>query len=85
MSLKHMKSLMVLVVGILAVGCLTPEQKQQKALRDSVVGEYEHKRSDGTIVKAVILENGVREWYENGENQGESKWSILLTFTSTQR
>ena len=57
MSLKHMKSLIVLVVGLLAVGCatvkdicvhlgaskpITPEQKQ-KVLRDSVVEEYEWK------------------------------------------
>ena len=37
-----MKTLIVLVVGLLAVGCekkLTPEQK----LRESVLGEYEDK------------------------------------------
>ena len=30
-----MKALIILVVGILAVGCATPEQKQKKALRAS--------------------------------------------------
>jgi len=99
MSLKHMKSLIVLVGGLLAVGCetplpqrpivtlpqeslpplpvteLTPEQKQ-KALRDSVVGEYEFK-ADGVTGKQVYLENGIREWYENGKKQTENKWSIV--------
>ena len=67
--------LIVLVVGLMAVGCLTPEQKQ-KTLRDSVVGEYEFKL-DGTTRKAVLLENGVYELYENGEKQTEHKWSIV--------
>ena len=38
-----MKALIILVVGLLSVGCLTPEQKQ-KAFRDSVLGEYEIKK-----------------------------------------
>ena len=90
MSLKHMKSLIVLVVGLLTVGCATmkdvcvqlgiskpntPEQKQ-KTLRDSVVGEYEFK-ADGVTGKQVYLENGIREWYENGKKQTEGKWSIV--------
>ncbi len=68
-----------LIIGLLVVGCLTPEQKQQEALRDSVVGEYEFKSDiiDGYTIKYVLLENGVRVWWENGENQGESKWSIV--------
>ena len=74
MSLKHMKSLIVLVVGLLAVGCLTPEQKQ-KALRVSVAGEYERKWKDRTD-KLVLLDNGVREWYINGRKENEAKWSI---------
>ena len=68
-----MKSLMVLVVGLLAVGCATvkdicvqlgiskpntPEQKQ-KTLRDSVVGEYEWKRGDGYTQKWCFMERYV--------------------------
>ena len=75
MPLKHMKSLIVLVLGLLAVGCLTPEQKQ-KILRDSVVGEYGFKHPNGTTIKLVFLENGVRKWYENGEKPVELKWTI---------
>ena len=69
-------TLIVLIVGILAVGCLTSEQKQ-KALRDSVVGEYKIKRKDGVTDKAVFLDNGIYEYYANGNKIGEeSKWSI---------
>ncbi len=84
MSLKHVKSLIVLVVGLLAVGCgktepikeLTPEQKQ-KALRDSVVGEYEFKDENGNPYTFVFLENGVREYYLNGKKRRGNKWSIV--------
>ena len=71
-----MKSLIVLVVGLLAVGCvtLTPEEK---ALRDSVIGEYEHKKPNGYTIKHVYLENGIREWYDNGKKVLEVKWSIV--------
>ena len=70
-----MKSLIVLVVGLLSVGCCTMNP-EQKSLRDSVIGEYELK--DGTDThKTVLLENGVREWYKNGKKTGESKWSIV--------
>ena len=49
-----MKLLIMLAVGLLAVGCLTPEQKQ-KRLRDSVVGTYERNDDgDGSTVKADI-------------------------------
>ena len=77
MSLKHMKSLIVLVVGLLAVGCLTPEQKQ-KTLRDSVVGTYERNDDgDGSTVKAVFLDNGIVEGYRDGEKDDEGKWKII--------
>ena len=97
---KHMKALIVLVVGLLSVGCatvkdigvhlgigtpsstkvepvkeLTPEQKQ-KALRDSVIGEYEGD-IDGGTVKFVVLGNGVLEMYFNGKMIAERKWSIV--------
>ena len=73
-----MKTLIVLVLGLLAVGCatLTPEQKKLEALRDSVVGEYEWKSKDGNTYKKVFLDNGIEEYYINGKKQWELKWSI---------
>ena len=83
MSLKHMKSLIVLVVGLLAVGCETPMPEEKKALeqkpkslRDSVVGEYELKTENGNTYKYIYLDNGIREYYINGKKQIELKWSI---------
>ena len=62
-----MRTLIILVVGLLAIGCLSPEQKQ-KALMDSVVGVYElyWKGWGGTgeighTYKFVLLDNGILE------------------------
>jgi hypothetical protein len=71
-----------LIIGLLVIGCLTPEQKQWqewgqvKALRDSVVGEYEYKKRGH---KFVFLENGTAEGYVHGNRQKaeEYKWSIV--------
>ena len=71
-----MKYLIAIFIMLVAVGCLTPEQKQ-KALRDSAVGEYEGKSPFGRYLKLVFLENGVRERDANGKKQGEYKWSIV--------
>ncbi len=78
------RTLIILIVGLLSVGCETPKQKalmltpeEQKALRDSVVGEYEYKSVDGFTRKLVFLENGVYEWYVNGRKQTKRKWSIV--------
>ena len=84
--------LIVLVLGLLAVGCATmkdicvqlgiskpntPEQKQ-KTLRDSVVGTYERNDDgDGSTVKAVFLDNGIVEGYRDGEKDDEGKWKII--------
>ena len=69
-----MKILTLMILGLLVVGCLTPEQKQ-KALRDSVVGEYEWKKGGD---KKVFLENGTAEGYVNGKKLKEVfKWSIV--------
>jgi len=79
-----MKPLLVLIVCLLAVGCatLTPEQKQ-KALRDSVVGEYEFERTKNILggagrYKYVFLENGAWENYKfsNNTKTERSKWVI---------
>ena len=70
--MKHI----TLIIGLLVVGCLTAEQKQ-KALRDSVVGEYEDTKG-GDTAKLVFLENDVAEGYWNGKKkEGEAKWSIV--------
>ena len=53
----------------------TPEQKQE-ALKDSVVGEYEHKYEDGYKMKYVFLKNGNVEWHSNDKNIGEEPWTI---------
>ena len=77
MSLKHMKSLIVLVVGLLAVGC-GKTKLQQEVLRDSIIGEYEHKSEPGDPSTYVFLENGIIEGYVNGKKQKEKyKWSIV--------
>jgi len=68
------KTLIVLIVGILAVGCLTSEQKQ-KALRDSVVGEYEQVAKD--THKLFLIENGKAELQVNGEKPHVGGWSIV--------
>ena len=66
----------VLVVGLLVVGCLTPEQKQ-KALRDSVVGEYEFKDEKDTRFRMRVLENGVlKSNIKDKQREEDFKWSI---------
>ena len=65
-----MKTLIILVVGLLSVGCLTPEQKQ-KALRDSVVGEYI--AGDGKIILGDDGEYGM--YYFKGPPYGVWKLS----------
>jgi|TARA_B100001971_G_scaffold210412_1_gene235864 hypothetical protein len=73
---KVMQKALILIMGILAVGCLAPEQKQ-KDLRDSVVGEYEYMNTVGDIHKAVFLDDGIVEEFENGRKLVESKWAIV--------
>jgi hypothetical protein len=75
-----------LIIGLLVVGCetLTPEQKQQKALRDSVVGEYGTKFKNASV-KTVFLKNGIVEAYRSAMVDGaasfskvsEHKWEIV--------
>ena len=80
MSLKHMKSLIVLVVGLLAVGCGQPEgygtllhqQRYQKKLEKKVVGSYEAKKS----AKHVLLENGKSETWILGVKRHGGTWKI---------
>ena len=85
------KTLIVLMVGMLAVGCgeteqpvNTDEDKTQKqtpakeltAEEKKVVGTYELKE-DGFTFRGVLLENGVAEGYQNGEKVEDTKWSIV--------
>ena len=80
-----MKNLLILITIMLVGGCgkdketpvkeLTAEEK--KALRDSVVGEYELKYK-GNTSRQVFLENGIRELYANGKLASDpNKWSIV--------
>ncbi|MDP7011160.1 MAG: hypothetical protein QF685_07260 [Verrucomicrobiota bacterium] len=71
-----MKHVLLMMAAMLVVGCLTPEQKQ-KALRDSVVGEYEYMNTVGDIHKGVFLDSGMFEEFENGKKLVESKWAIV--------
>ena len=77
-----MKVLISIVIGLLVVGCLTPEQKQKNVLRSSVAGEYEYRNEVGYTVKHVYLENGRRVFYINGKKYlrytgAGDKWSIV--------
>ena len=70
-----MKNSITILFVLVAVGCLTPEQKQ-KRLRDSVAGEYEYKYPNGTTHKQVFQKD-VFQMYTNGKKQLEGKWSIV--------
>ena len=48
---------------------------KELTLREKVVGEYESKM-DGDTGRLVLLENGIKELYLNGEKGLESTWSI---------
>ena len=66
-----MKSLIVLAVGLLTVGCatLTPEEK--------VVGEYEYIDDNGNAHKYVLQESGVAEFYwSDRKSHIKRKWKI---------
>ena len=65
-----MKSLIVLVVGLLSVGCGNSAEKK-------VVGEYEYKDEDGDTRKWAFLDNGIVERHSDGKKQREFKWSIV--------
>ena len=40
-------------------------------------GEYEATLEDGHTYQFVFLKNGIVEWYLNGINKREYKWSIV--------
>ena len=63
------KTLIVLIVGLLAVGCAsTPTMK-------SVAGAYE---ASVNAIGALLLENGIAWTYLDGEKRGPSgQWKII--------
>ena len=64
------KTLIVLIVGMLAVGCAsTPTMK-------SVAGTYEGQGAFGHNERIVIFENGIGEYYKNDEKGSKIKWKI---------
>ena len=83
--LRNMKpTLIILIVGLLAVGCGQPEgygtllhqQRYQKKLEEKVVGSYEKPSPIGMERKLVLLENGKVETYKNGEKRKDGTWKI---------
>ncbi len=71
------RTLIVLVVGLLAVGCGGSKYSRSLTLEEKkVVGEYEYNDRRG-VSKAVLLNNGVYEEHENGKKTRENKWSII--------
>ena len=85
-----MKSLIVLIAGLLVVGCETPlpqrpksnsvkqlTLEEKKALRDSVAGTYEV-TIDGDTGNLVLLANGKVKFYDgNGEKDKEGTWKLV--------
>ena len=73
----------ILVIGLLVVGCGTPADNTTKptpqmglTLSEKVVGTYEIKEG-GETYRAVFLANGFVEDYENGKKlENKSKWKI---------
>ena len=77
-----MKILITVLIGLLVVGCGTPEGNVteeatvKQLTTDDVVGSYEHKREKLTF-RAVLLNNGVAEHYLNDTKIDEDKWRIV--------
>ena len=65
-----MKPLLVLIVGLMAIGCATtPTMK-------SVAGTY-NATFDGDTGNLVLLKNGTVESYKNGKKIEEGKWKLV--------
>ena len=53
------------------------EQARELTLEEKVVGTYEGKK-DGFTFRVVLLENGIVEFYNNGEKEeDDGKWKII--------
>ena len=98
------KSLIVLMVGMLVVGCgkqekaaeplclfhnestptintnevdgTTVKPDKELTLREKAIGAYETKE-DGFTFRVVLLDNGILEFYNNGNKTRENKWTII--------
>ena len=68
--------IVVLIVGLLAVGCETIPVKELTAEEKKVVGEYEEEYC-GKRFKYVFLGNGTAEWFLDGKKEQEYKWAIV--------
>ena len=54
-----------------------PTPTKELSLREKVVGSYEGKK-DGFTFRVVLLENGIVEFYNNGEKEeDDGKWKII--------
>ena len=66
----------ILLIGLLVVGCTTIPVKELTAEEKKVVGEYQSKYN-GSTLKYVFLENGIGEWFLDGKKEQEYKWAIV--------
>ena len=77
-----MKVLISILIGLLVVGCGTPDSNVTEEAtviqptREDVVGSYEHKKEQLTF-RVVLLDNGVAEHYLNDTKIDEDKWRIV--------
>jgi len=69
-----MKNIITILILFVAAGC-----SKQAKIEDSVVGTYEHKFSDGSIAKLVLLENGKvenQDQHGNPQPEFEGTWEL---------
>ncbi len=68
------------VLGILAImlGCKPKLARELTLEEKKIVGTYEHKTIGGSTCKYILLDNGVKERYNNGIKEPQNyKWSIV--------
>jgi|TARA_B100001971_G_scaffold210412_1_gene235865 hypothetical protein len=71
-----MRTLIILILGVLAVGCKTIPVRELTGEEKKVVGEYESKYN-GNILKYTFLESGIGGWYLDGKKEQEYKWAMV--------
>ena len=69
-----MKTLIILVLGLIAVGY---GQRNLTLEEQKIVGSYEIKKYGKDIYRIILRDNGIMEEYENGKKDKELKWSIV--------
>ena len=68
------------VLGILAImlGCKPKLARELTLAEKRIVGTYEHTTNEGSICKYILLDNGVKERYNNGIKEPQNyKWSVV--------